>query len=300
MNDWLKSRLLSYLETEQKVYRDSGQKIQCQCISPEHPEERPSAYFDLRAEGEEFFSCSSCGYYVGTESLYRLIDGEIDEDYLFKIKMKNLLKRDTKETKEKTPIIFPRYRKSWEKSYRGISKETFEKVGAYITDKDGFYGKRIIFPIRGLDSNPVTFEAISTSKKVLPKVLRPKGVDTTHTFGFEEQVTSDTLFICEGLFSALSLIEIGQDAVFNFGVGDIGEKVNKLHRMGVRNIILTGDHDEPGREFNRKSYHVLKRSFNLGFFQYPYFAPDKTDPNDLLKGNELGSHVKRTLRKVML
>lgn len=51
---------------------------------------------------------------------------------------------------------------------------------------------------------------MSTNKNIQPKVLRNKGVDTSKLFGFEHLLgESDSAFLTEGLFSALSFWELG-------------------------------------------------------------------------------------------
>ena len=76
--------------------------------------------------------------------------------------------------------------------------------------------------------------------------------------------------------------------MFNFGLGNIKDKIKTLHLKGIKNIILAADNDEAGRAFNKECYHLLKHNFNVTFFQFPYNSPEKYDSNDLLKqGREI-------------
>ena len=125
---------------------------------------------------------------------------------------------------------------------------------------------------------------MSTNKNIQPKVLRNKGVDTSKLFGFEHLLgESDSAFLTEGLFSALSFWELGYQGLFNFGVASIKDKIKTLHIKGIKNIILAGDFDEAGKQFNKECYHLLKHNFNVAFFQFPYNFQNKGDANDLLK-----------------
>ena len=283
----LKEKLIQYLEANDLRYIDRGNKISHSCVNPEHIETNPSAFTML---GEEPFNyCSSCGFSLNSEKLYNLLDIGFDSDTLFQSQInslfKSLDKAKAKDVKKDTPMYLPIHEGNFEKEYRGISAETFRKVGAFSTIPEGYYGKRIIIPIKDIDGKLVSFEAVSTNTKIQPKILRPKMVDTTELLGFEHLIYSDTVFICEGLFSALSLIECGYNGIFNFGVGSIKPKIKKLMLRGIRNIILCGDNDQVGQKFNQESYQALKKVFRVSYFQYPYEFKGvaKFDANDMLK-----------------
>jgi hypothetical protein len=224
----LKEKLIHYLEINNLKWRDSGQKLQHCCLNPEHIEANPSAF--TKIDGTESFThCSSCGYHLNYERLIKFLGGTLDPVHMFKSKMNKLFEQlKEKETlslkvKEDNNTILPPKYKDFKASYRGISSSTFLRVGAYITPESNFYKKRIVFPIYNKKNELISFEAVSFNKEILPKVLRPKNIDTTTLFGFENIILNndfkrnDIVFICEGLFSALSFIEIGYKGVFNFG-----------------------------------------------------------------------------------
>ena len=72
------------------------------------------------------------------------------------------------------------------------------------------------------------------------------------------------------------------------GVASIKDKIKTLHIKGIKNILLTGDADSAGKQFNKECYHLLKHNFNVTFFQFPYGSLEKCDSNDLLKqGREI-------------
>lgn len=294
----LKEKLIEYLETNDMRFVDRGDKVSCACLSPEHDDNSPSAFVKLD-EGNEFFHCSSCKASMNTKQLYEFFEEGYNEDLVFKAQMNRMLKGETKVDKEEVKIYLPLKEGDFKKSYRGISPETFEKVGAYFTDPDAYYGKRIIFKLIDVEDRVRGFEAVSTNKKIIPKVLRPKGLHTDDFFGFEDLIQSDTVFINEGLFSALSWIEIGYDGVFNMGVASIKGKIKGLLKKGVKNVVLCADKDETGKLFNIDSYHLLKKTFNTCFFSFPYGSPNKFDTNDLLK--QMGSEkFKEYVDKMLL
>lgn len=300
----LKEKFIQYLEHNELQYVDRDSKVSHCCINPSHIEEHPSAV-TFFTEGNEFSICKSCNFTLGTEALYKFLDVGIDENVIFKAQIERLLKEKLINLGEVEPtkIYLPIKDGDFDKQYRGISAETFEKINAYYTFKEAYYGKRIIIPIYNYKNELRSFEAISTNAKIQPKVLRPKSIDTTNLFGFENLLgESDTIFITEGLFSALSFWELGYQSIFNMGIATIKDKIKTLHIKGIKNIILCGDNDSSGRTFNKECYQLLKHNFNVAFFQFPYNSPEKCDSNDLLKKDRevLQECIDKTLGKNMI
>lgn len=281
-----KEALVEYLEANEVKFSDKETKLLCQCLSPTHEDNNMSAFIKLD-EGNEYFHCSSCRLSMNSVQLHNLISLGFDVNMSWKAQIDRILKQaEPKLEKESTQIFLPIKEAMFDKPYRGISTETFKKIGAYYTFKDSYYSRRIIIPIYNYKNELRSFEAISTSSKIQPKALRPKNVLTADLFGFEHLLgESDTLFLCEGIFSALSFWELGYDSVFNFGIASIKDKIKILHLKGIKNIILASDNDEAGKQFNKESYHLLKHNFNTAFFQFPYNFQNKGDTNDLLKKN---------------
>ncbi len=281
----LKEKFIQYLEHNELQYVDRDIKVSHCCVNPSHIEEHPSAV-TFFTEGNELSICKSCGFTLGTEALYKFLDVGIDENVIFKAQIERLLKEKLINLGEveHIKIYLPIKDGDFSTHYRGISPETFEKIGAYHTFKDSYYGRRIIIPIYNYKNELRSFEAISTSSKIQPKVLRPKNVLTADLFGFEHLLgESDTVFLCEGTFSALSFWELGYQSIFNMGVASIKDKIKTLHLKGIKNIMLAADNDEAGKQFRKECYHLLKHNFNTTFFHFPYNFQNKGDANDLLK-----------------
>ena len=299
----IKESLINYLEQNNLKYIERENKISHQCVNPSHQENSPSA-FTILESGNEYNHCSSCNFHMNTESLYKFLELGFDEKVLFVNQIKSILKQaEPKPEKESAQIFLPIKEAMFDKPYRGISAETFDKIGAYHTFKDSYYGRRIIIPIYNYNNELRSFEAISTSSKIQPKALRPKNVLTVDLFGFEHLLgESDTLFLCEGTFSALSFWELGYQSIFNMGVASIKDKIKTLHLKGIKNIILASDNDEAGRSFSKECYHLLKHNFNVTFFQFPYNFQNKGDANDLLRISKESLHqqIDYTLNKNLI
>lgn len=285
----IKEALINYLEQNNLKYIERENKISHQCVNPSHQENSPSAFTVLES-GNEYNHCSSCNFHMNTESLYKFLELGFDEKLMFVNQIKNILKQaEPKLEKQTTPVYLPIKDKDFSKTYRGISPETYKRVGAYSTFNQTFYQKRIIFPIYNINNELILFEAVSTNKNIQPKVLRNKGADTSILLGFENLLgNSDTVFLTEGIYNSLSFMELGYDSVFNFGLGNIKDKIKTLHLKGIKNIILASDNDEAGKSFSKECYHLLKHNFTVTFFQFPYNFQNKGDANDLLKnGREI-------------
>jgi hypothetical protein len=297
-----KEQLLEYLELNDIKFVDKDYKVLTQCLSPEHEDNNMSSFIKLD-EGNEFFHCSSCKFHMNSEQLHSLLNLGFDPNLAFKSQIERLLKLPDNQEETTHQVFLPIKEKVFNTKYRGISPETYQKVDAFSTFKGAYYEKRIIIPIKDVDSELRTFEAISTNKALVPKVLRPKNLVTSDIFGFEEFLgNSDTVFICEGIFNALSFMELGYQGAFNFGVSNIKNKIKKLTAKGIKNVILVGDNDTAGKAWNLECYHLLKKNFTVCFFQFPFNFKDKGDVNDLLKNEReaLQECIDKTLEKNMI
>lgn len=274
----LKEQVIKYLELHDLKYEDRGDKIQCQCVSPSHSDQSPSAFFNIK---ERFFSCSSCGYYLKDESLIKHLGGEFNEFDFNIAEIEKSLEETPQEVKQ-TKVYLPKKYKDFNIKYRGISKETYEKVGAYITLNNEYYSHRVIIPMVDVYGKTRSFEAVSV-KGAIPKILRPK-IDIDF-FGLENLIEHDEVFICEGIMNSLSFLDLGYSSVTNFGTGSTVAKIGGLIKKGVRVVWLCGDPDSinpktnksAGREFNKKIFYELRGLFEVRYFQYPELDVDAND-----------------------
>lgn len=281
----MKNELIQYLETNGLKYTDKDHKVLHQCLSPTHDDKTMSAYTDVI---NGFTSCSSCGFYKVGVKFLEFLGSEVK---VSDMALSRLSFAFTEKEEKKFPVILPPYFRKAGK-FRGISEKTMQKVGAYITEPDHFYSKRIIFPLHNFKQELKGFEAVAVLKSMDPKVLRGKGVDTTTFFGFENFIDDREVFLNEGLFSALSFIEKGLSGVFNFGVASIENKLEVFHAKGVKTVWLCGDNDEVGKQFNSESFKILRKDFKVRFWNWPKTLEVKGDSNDLLKAGRFDENIR--------
>lgn len=323
MEEEIKNLLIEYLDSNGYTYHIKSNKIIHNCLSEEHQDNNASAFTSL-VEDNIFCSCSSCGFYLNENSLLNFLGiGELSQEDKLKRKLSNirktrkeLLLNEVESGAIKAKKIFlPPQAKLFsnmmkEETYRGISKETFNLVESYVTPKENYYSKRIIFPMYNYKNELVSFEAIATGKLPpliikgkeveAPKILRPRGLNDDY-FGFENligqnQKCQKLVVICEGLFSALSLIEIGYNGLINFGVGCNIEKISGLLDKGITHILIMGDKDKSGFALNGKYMKMLRKSFNVKFFRHSYLAGEKYDANDYLKEGVLERLIEKHIK----
>ena len=126
-----KEALLTYLETNEVKFSDKETKLLCQCLSPTHEDNNMSAFIKLE-EANEFFYCSSCKFSMNSVQLHNLISLGFDPNMSWKAQIDRILKQaEPKLEKESAQIFLPIKEAMFDKPYRGISAETFEKVNAY-------------------------------------------------------------------------------------------------------------------------------------------------------------------------
>jgi len=284
----MKTQIIDFLEAQGLKYTEKANKIISSCINPSHTDKTPSAYFDLE---NLYFHCSSCGYHKNLEDVFT-----IDRTQLLKMKLRKV------KQKEDEPFQgwLPTKSADFTENYRGISGETWAKVGAFLSDAPR-WKDRIIIPHYISNHKMVVgdilvgFEGRSLVGDE-PKILRPKGVNVHKHWLFEQLIQGDELFLCEGDMSALSFIEFGYNAISNFGVGSIFEKLSCLYDSGVKTIYLAGDNDKIGREWNKSNYFILRNSFKVKYFNYFGQCGDKGDANDLLQSGKLDWVIDKNLK----
>lgn len=135
------------LEEKRIPYTYSGNDFLIRCINPEHEDRNPSMRVD-KILG--IFNCFSCGH---KGSLFKHFNIEVSATGLKREKLKRKL--DELRTSG-TGLQMPEGWMPFEKSYRGISAETFAKFNAFYHYGADFAG-RVNFPIRDSSGRIVAF-----------------------------------------------------------------------------------------------------------------------------------------------
>ncbi len=239
-------------------YNVRGIEIQCACLNPAHIDAHPS--FSINSKTALFY-CFSCQY-KGTFKKY--LDGEIDEDMertaMYLQSLEALEDIDADVDGPISPVMLPPDSgiPIPPEGIRGISKEVLDRLEVFYCSR-GKYKGRLIFPVKDTEGTLLGFDArIYTPKghtKIEPinpqaKYLRPSSFKTAGiVYGTYKSAYSDTIILTEGVFDALSWIELGYPAACNFGLLQASpEKAGMLLATGATKIACGFDLDKAGFE----------------------------------------------------
>lgn len=237
------------------VFR-GGDEISIVCPNQvAHSDQRDSSpSFNINLKNE-VGHCFSCGLSRNSIGLTQWLLGEdLSESDLRVLKLRsNIRKQRTDQLTLVEPdieVMFP-VGEAWNESYRGISAETYRKVGAIRCER-GRYTNRLVVEIV-MKGNLVGLDARALGDEQ-PKYLRPKGCKAQEwLFPFDlakqiikEQVL-DYCIIAEGLFHGLNAVDKGYPACCYFGANNFSqENVLQLLDLGVSEIVIFPDKDEAG------------------------------------------------------
>ena len=179
-----------------------------------------------------------------------------------------------------------------ESGWRGIHKGTLEELDIYVCHT-GSYENRVIFPMRNSHGNVAAFNTRALDDRP-NKYKYSRGIKVNELLYPTPKPTS-YLILVEGIIDAISMVQDGLPAVFNFGVNETfgPKKIQQLLELGVETIYVAFDNDEAGNK-------GLERYLESGLDQYfeilkgercpelkDFYASGSHDYNDYLVSREL-------------
>lgn len=217
--------------------------------------------------------CLACGFKLGEVGLTKWLLGEdLDEQQMRILKLRSNMKRQHSNPEifliePEIDVMFPAG-EPWVEPYRGISAETYQKVGA-IKCTRGRYQNRLVVEVRmngklvGLDARALGDEQ--------PKYLRPKGLKATDwLFPFDlcleiiRDRKADYCIIAEGIFHSLNAVDKSFPACCYFGSHNFSQSnVLQLLDLGVSEIIIFPDNDRAGQKATDEIAELLKDLFTV-------------------------------------
>lgn len=197
--------------------------------------------------------CWVCGYKMGEVGLTKWLMGEdLDEFQIKAISIKSKLKQlksTEDELYEVDKVFFEPPGIPFTRDYRGISAETYRKLGA-IECTRGRYEGRICFPIvqesktLGYDCRTMVGDKI--------KYLRPKGCNASewlYSLDLMREYKVKRVILTEGIFGMINYfdkVQIPEAAAF-FGTKNWSTyKLQLLIGLDIDSVIVFPDNDEPG------------------------------------------------------
>ena len=251
-------------------YENQGGEIKCTCLNPEHIDSNPS--FSISAT-KGIYHCFSCGFSGHIGKLFNL---PADPERFRYAQYAQLLESMETTDVQPEPLFMPPVDHMVDYEIRGVSAELLQELGVYYSSK-GRYKGRLVFPVRSLEGTTIGFDARSfkppkgtiVDSEFPAKYLRPsqmKTKDILYPIDYiSKHFNEDYLIITEGVFSALSYIEMGYPAVCNFGLGEPSiEKLSSVVALGVSTVYNGFDGDAAGLQGWQKIKEAWRQYFKIG------------------------------------
>lgn len=253
-------------------YKVQGRDLVVHCLNPEHEDQNPSMNID-RYSG--IFNCLSCGFSGNIHKLFGI------KKKKHEYKIQRLLDLIQVERNRKLEIELPADAKLFDRDFRNISKNTYQKFNAFTTNLLPEMEDRLVFPVKnskGRIKSLVGRELFSNFKRyrIYPKKSSP---------GFFPSIPEpkdNTIILVEGIFDFLNLYDKGlKNGLCVFGLGgarkDVRQKLEFLSVMGVEKVYILFDSDEPGK----KAAEELKEAILDFDVEVLELAEENTDPGAL-------------------
>ena len=186
---------------------------------------------------------------------------------------------------------------------RGIGKEIIDRFNLGYDPTYGSNSKwnpafetAVIFP-----TSKNSFEARNTMTDPNSEGARHQKTGSTKVFNAAALSEEKPIFVCEGVFDALSIIESGGQAVSIGSGNNIKNLLSELDKViPNKPLILLLDNDDKGKEYADKLAEELEKR-NIPFLKPDLmeFLGDYHDPNDRLMHDRDGltAAVKKTIKE---
>jgi DNA primase len=272
-----------------EIDREDGNDFVIHCLNPDHADSNPSLRVD-RDSG--LFHCFACGFGGNRNTLLKNLGIELTPQDFDELRIADLRNRAAlsryfedlvqPKTIERLPgaaITEP---------FRGVAPEILAKIGIIRNRRMG----RILIPIEiGGHLRGYTMRALFGQK---PKYIHSSDVkfsELLFPYDFiERQGIHKPIFLVEGPFDALGLINIGHLALCIFGVDSWSDKkLELLINLQPSKVIILFDNDEAGFDGRIKLAKVTAKLFKTyiassGSMQYSgYTDPGEITPDILSK-----------------
>ena len=222
----------------------SGPDFLVKCLNPEHEDSNPSMRID-KTTG--IYNCFACGFKGNIFKHFGILTNNTSVR-VAKLKEKlRMLQIDT------TGVPMPDGAIPMSADFRGISKRTLRKFGAFYTDAVTELQDRIVFPITDISGKTVVYVARHTLSAGNPRYINyPRGVKIPVFPSVLEQPHTSIVLV-EGIFDFLNVYDKGLDnAICCFGTNtltaDTKAKLQPFKAQGVTKVFIMFDGDDAGRD----------------------------------------------------
>ena len=242
--------------------------------------------------------CLACGFKLNQAGLYKwLVGDELNEFTLKGVNIRAGLKRLEDQgslplvKEEQEDFMFPIGEPWSEDGYRGISLETYQKLGAVKVTR-GRYANRICLPIR-VNGNLIGVDGRylgDTKADKVPKYLRNYNssckTDWLFPFDIVKAQKPKMILLGEGIFHAIRALDLDYAGLCFFGVNNFSHnKILMLLATGASEICFIKDNDKAGEQAAQRICAAL----------LPWFKVTIGDTEYVNDGQDLGDYSKELL-----
>jgi len=146
----------------------------------------------------------------------------------------------------------------------------------------GYYRNRLIIPILDSIGSQITFEACALSPDTAPKKLYPKGSPMARLLFNQSNVTSEYVWVVEGLFDAIRIWSYGEPVIATFGA-HLSKFQARMIINKFQEVRLMFDGDEAGREANDKANKILRPYVKVKDAELAFGDPDQMRKAEFLE-----------------
>ena len=265
--------VLDLLNDRNIKYKESGKDYLLHCLNTEHDDINPSMRVN-KVTG--IFHCFSCGF---KGNIFRHFGAEPN---FIDIKTAGLQDKIVKLLSNKN-LLMPSDSVPFNQDYRGISKQVYNEVNAFLSNQEEDFKDRLLFPIYDIRGNIKVFVGRALHSNVESKYyFHPRHVSPP-LFPAHPEIWKNSIIIVEGIFDVLNLNDKGcYNVVCSFGTNSLFKSYkNKLSHykiLGVNKFYIMYDSDKGGKIASKKLDDILNSN---GFNSEIIELPDGIDPGDL-------------------
>jgi DNA primase len=270
------------LDEKHLNYISKGRDYKVRCLNPEHEDTHPSMNID-KITG--IFHCYSCGF---AGDIFEYFN--INKEKFINIKIQKVREK-IKSLLGNKSLPIPLDAVYFNDEFRGISKSTLRKFGAFTTDSIPGMEGRLVFPISNISKDIIAFQGRYLYSDLDPKYkIYPEHV-TLPLYPSIVIPKNDSIILVEGMLDMINLHDKGlTNTVCTFGTafGSVKkkhkqkanlEKLLPFKYQGVTTLYIMYDGDKAGYSAAESLQEFTKDSFNS---QIIYMNKNK-DPGSLNK-----------------
>lgn len=268
------------LQDKDIPFTSSGRDYLITCPNPDHLDSNPSFRVDkLSGVGH----CFACGHSMNMFKAYGII-----VSYQNTV-VSNIKEKIARIISSTTSLEFPKGYTPFMRDFRGISHKTLSHFGAFtvIGNNEHDLEDRVIFPLKDSRDKIVGFIGRHTNNIAQPRYrIYPSGIEMP-MFPSKISPINGTVFIVEGIFDALNLIDkgltnvvaiMGVNSLYSMKKGLNVDKISLLKLQGITKIVILFDGDPAGYTTAEKLKPELEKA---NFIVSVIDLEEGTDPGDL-------------------